>query len=67
MRRHTKNIFTDMSKQIDKTIPFDQLSEKLKKKVRKRYARLEKKHPGITEQQLMEKIGRKLNMKLDIE
>lgn len=56
-----------MSKQIDKTIPFDQLPEKLKKKVRKRYNRLEKKHPGITEEEIMGKIGKKLNMKLDFE
>jgi hypothetical protein len=62
--RLIQHIIIDMDKQVDKTVSFDQIPEKLKKKIRKRYGKLEKKHPGITEQQIMDKIGKKLNVKL---
>lgn len=56
-----------MEKNIDKTVSFDQLPEKTKKKIRKRYDHLSTKHPDLTEDQIMEKIGKKLNMKLDLD
>lgn len=49
------------------TAGFDQLPERIKKKIRKRYDHLAHKHPDLTEQEIMERIGRKMNMKLDIE
>jgi hypothetical protein len=56
-----------MEKKANKTISFDQLPDKDKKKIRKRYDHLSKKHPGLTEQQIMEKIGKKMNMELNME
>lgn len=67
LRRLIQHTIIDMAKQVDRTVSFDQLPEKMKKKIRKRYGKLEKKHPGITEQQIMEKIGKKLNVKLDLD
>jgi hypothetical protein len=55
-----------MEKKITKTVSFDQIPDRVKKKIRKRYDQLSKKHPGLSEQEIMDKIGKKLNMKLDM-
>lgn len=57
--------YTSSSKKV--VTDFDALPARIQKKIRKRYDHLAHKHPDLSEQEIMERIGRKLNLKLDLE
>lgn len=56
-----------MGQMPDTQIRYDELPRKMQKKIMKRYERIAKKKPGITDKEAAEKIGKKMNVKFEFE
>lgn len=56
-----------MGKTIHKTVDYADVPARMKKKFRKRYEQLRKKHPELSEGEIQAKIEKKMNIKFDFE